>query len=71
MLDVLQFRSHILTVFSLTGKSYRDWKVFQGIEPYVKILPAFMNALKISKKDPNYHGRDCMKLKVHIDSTPS
>ncbi|CAA2999936.1 Hypothetical predicted protein [Olea europaea subsp. europaea] len=37
------------------GKSYRDWKVLQSIEPYMKVLPALMNTLGISKKDPDYH----------------
>ncbi|CAA3002687.1 Hypothetical predicted protein [Olea europaea subsp. europaea] len=51
------------------SKIYRDWKVLEGIEPYVKILPALMNALEISKKDPDYHRPDSKELKVYIDST--
>ncbi|CAA3030246.1 sentrin-specific protease 1-like [Olea europaea subsp. europaea] len=50
MLGVLQFRSYTLTMFNSVGKIYRDWKVLEGIEPYVKILPALMNALGISKR---------------------
>ncbi|CAA2995374.1 Hypothetical predicted protein [Olea europaea subsp. europaea] len=50
-------------------KTYRDWKVLEGTEPYVKILPALMNVLRISKKDPDYHGPDSKELKVYIDST--
>ncbi|CAA2935763.1 sentrin-specific protease 1-like [Olea europaea subsp. europaea] len=69
MLGVLQFRSHTLTVFNSAGKTYRDWKVLEGIEPYVKILPALMNALRISRKDPDYEGPDSKELKVYIDST--
>ncbi|CAA3002745.1 Hypothetical predicted protein [Olea europaea subsp. europaea] len=51
------------------GKTYRDWKVLEGIEPYVKILPALMNALGISKKDPDYDRPGSKELKVYIDST--
>ncbi|CAA2981941.1 Hypothetical predicted protein [Olea europaea subsp. europaea] len=69
MLGVLQFRSRTLTVFNSVGKTYHDWKVLEGIEPYVKILPTLMNALRISKKDPDYHGPYSKELKVHIDST--
>ncbi|CAA2984478.1 sentrin-specific protease 1-like [Olea europaea subsp. europaea] len=69
MLSRLQFRSHTLTVFNSTGKSYRDWKVLQGIEPYVKVLPALMNTLGISKKDPDYHELEAKELKVIIDDT--
>jgi hypothetical protein len=69
MLGLLQFRSHTLTVFNSAGKTYRERQVLQGIEPYVKILPALMNALGISKKDPDYQEPDCMELKVIIDDT--
>ncbi|CAA3018026.1 sentrin-specific protease 1-like [Olea europaea subsp. europaea] len=69
MLGVLQFRSHSLTVFNSAGKTYHNWKVLEGIEPYVKILPALMNALGISKKDPDYDGPGSKELKVYIDST--
>ncbi|CAA3016949.1 Hypothetical predicted protein [Olea europaea subsp. europaea] len=62
-------KSHTLTVFNSAGKTYCDWKVLEGIEQYVKILPALMNALEILKKDPDYHEPDCKELKVHIDST--
>ncbi|CAA2961803.1 Hypothetical predicted protein [Olea europaea subsp. europaea] len=68
MLGVLQFKSHTLTVFNSAGKTYHDWKVLEGIEPYVKILAALMNALGMSKKDPDYHGTDSKELKMHIDS---
>ncbi|CAA2956896.1 sentrin-specific protease 1-like [Olea europaea subsp. europaea] len=69
MLGLLQFRSNTLIVFNSTGKSYRDWKVLQSIEPYVKVLPALMNTLGISKKDPDYHIPEAKKLKVIIDDT--
>ncbi|CAA2991304.1 Hypothetical predicted protein [Olea europaea subsp. europaea] len=69
MLGVLQFRNHVLTVFNSTGKIYHDWKVLENIESYVKILPALINTLGISKKDPEYHGSDFKELKVYIDST--
>ncbi|CAA2961670.1 sentrin-specific protease 1-like [Olea europaea subsp. europaea] len=69
ILGLLQFRSHILTVFNLAGKSYRDWKVLQDIEPYVKVLPALMNTLEILKKDPDYHEPEAKELKVIIDDT--
>ncbi|CAA2983396.1 Hypothetical predicted protein [Olea europaea subsp. europaea] len=69
MLGLLQFRSYTLTVFNLVGKSYRDWKVLQGIELYVKLLPALMNTLGISKKDPDYHKSEAKELKVIIDDT--
>ncbi|CAA2993381.1 Hypothetical predicted protein [Olea europaea subsp. europaea] len=42
--------------------------VLKGVEPYVKILPALMNALGISKKDPDYNGFGCMELKVTVDT---
>ncbi|CAA2969355.1 sentrin-specific protease 1-like [Olea europaea subsp. europaea] len=71
MLGVLQFRSHTLTVFNSAGKTYRDWKVLEGIEPYVKILPVLMNALGISKKDPDFDGPGSKELKVYINSTLS
>ncbi|CAA2990382.1 Hypothetical predicted protein [Olea europaea subsp. europaea] len=51
------------------GKTYRDWKVLEGIEPYVKVLPAIMKALGISKKDPDYNESECKQMKVTIDST--
>ncbi|CAA2935059.1 Hypothetical predicted protein [Olea europaea subsp. europaea] len=51
------------------GKSYRDWKVVKGIEPFVKILAASMNNLGISKKDPDYIEPNCMELKVTVDDT--
>ncbi|CAA3005425.1 Hypothetical predicted protein [Olea europaea subsp. europaea] len=69
MLGLLQFRSNTLIVFNSTGNSYRDWKVFQGIEPYVKVLPALMNTMGISKKDPDYHEPEAKELKVIIDDT--
>ncbi|CAA2980917.1 Peptidyl-prolyl cis-trans isomerase PASTICCINO1 [Olea europaea subsp. europaea] len=69
MLGVQQFRSHTMTVFNSTGKTYHDWKVLEGIEPYVKILPTLMNALGILKKDPDYDGPGSKELKVYIDST--
>jgi hypothetical protein len=69
MLGMLIFRCHTLTIFNSAGKSYHDWKVLQGIEPYVKILPALMNAMGISKKDPDYNESECMELKVIVDST--
>ncbi|CAA2972861.1 sentrin-specific protease 1-like [Olea europaea subsp. europaea] len=69
MFGLLQFRSHTLTVFNSVDKSYRDWKVLQGIEPYVKVLPTLMNALGISKKDLDYHEPETKELKVIIDDT--
>ncbi|CAA2954827.1 Hypothetical predicted protein [Olea europaea subsp. europaea] len=42
--------------------------VLKGVEPYVKILLALMNALEISKKDPDYNGSGCMELKVTVDT---
>ncbi|CAA3033474.1 sentrin-specific protease 1-like [Olea europaea subsp. europaea] len=69
MLSLLQFRSHTLTVFNSAGKSYCDWKVLQGIEPYVKVLPALMNTMEISKKDFDYHEPEAKELKVIIDNT--
>ncbi|CAA2971670.1 sentrin-specific protease 1-like [Olea europaea subsp. europaea] len=69
MLGLLQFRSHTLTVFNSVGKSYRDWKVLQGIEPYVNVLPTLINILGISKKDPDYHEPKAKELKVIIDDT--
>ncbi|CAA3030649.1 sentrin-specific protease 1-like [Olea europaea subsp. europaea] len=51
------------------GKTYRDWKVLEGIEPYVKVLPAIMKVLGISKKDPDYNESECKQMKVTIDST--
>lgn len=48
-------RSHILTVFNSTSKSYYDWKILQSIESYLKILPDLMSALKVSKKDLDSH----------------
>ncbi|CAA2985606.1 Ulp1 protease family, C-terminal catalytic domain containing [Olea europaea subsp. europaea] len=69
MLGRLQFRSHTLTVFNSTGKSYRRWMVLEGIEPYVKVLPALMNTLGISKKGPDYHEPEAKELKVIIDDT--
>ncbi|CAA3020721.1 sentrin-specific protease 1-like [Olea europaea subsp. europaea] len=53
----------------LAGKTYRDWNVLEGIEPYVKVLPALMKALGISKKDPDYNESECKQMKVTIDST--
>ncbi|CAA2995244.1 Hypothetical predicted protein [Olea europaea subsp. europaea] len=46
-----------------------DWKVLQGIETYIKVLPALMNTLRISKKDPDYHELEAKELKVIIDDT--
>ncbi|CAA3024285.1 sentrin-specific protease 1-like [Olea europaea subsp. europaea] len=51
------------------GKTYRDWNVLEGIEPYVKVLPALTKALGISKKDPDYNESECKQMKVTIDST--
>ncbi|CAA2994919.1 sentrin-specific protease 1-like [Olea europaea subsp. europaea] len=51
------------------GKTYRDWNVLERIEPYVKVLPALMKALGISKKDPDYKESECKQMKVTIDST--
>ncbi|CAA2955381.1 sentrin-specific protease 1-like [Olea europaea subsp. europaea] len=42
--------------------------VLQG-QPYMKVLPALMNTLGISKKDPDYHEPKAKKLKVIIDDT--
>ncbi|CAA2934349.1 Hypothetical predicted protein [Olea europaea subsp. europaea] len=56
-------------VGSRGGKSYCDWKVLQGIESYVKVLPALMNTLGISKKDPDYHELEAKELKMIIDDT--
>ncbi|CAA3032564.1 sentrin-specific protease 1-like [Olea europaea subsp. europaea] len=53
----------------LAGKTYRDWKVLEGIEPYVKVLSALMKALGILKKDPDYNESECKQMKVTIDST--
>ncbi|CAA2982496.1 sentrin-specific protease 1-like [Olea europaea subsp. europaea] len=53
----------------LAGKTCRDWNVLEGIEPYVKELPALMKALGISKKDPDYNESECKQMKVTIDST--
>ncbi|CAA3028229.1 Hypothetical predicted protein [Olea europaea subsp. europaea] len=53
----------------LAGKTYRDWKVLEGIEPYVKVLLVLMKALGISKKDPDYNESECKQMKVTIDST--
>ncbi|CAA2971376.1 sentrin-specific protease 1-like [Olea europaea subsp. europaea] len=69
MLGLLQFRSHTLTVFNSAGKSYCDWKVLQGTEPYLKVLLALMITLGISKKDPDYHEPKAKELKVIIDVT--
>ncbi|XP_022883131.1 sentrin-specific protease 1-like [Olea europaea var. sylvestris] len=68
LLGLLEFRSHRLIVFNSAGKTYHDWKVLKGVEPHVKILPALMNALGISKKDPDYNGSGCMELKVTVDT---
>ncbi|CAA2984052.1 sentrin-specific protease 1-like [Olea europaea subsp. europaea] len=65
------YKSHTLTVFNSAGKSYRDWKILQSIEPYVKVLPALMNTLGISKTDPDYHEPEAKELKVIIDDTLS
>ncbi|CAA2986043.1 Hypothetical predicted protein [Olea europaea subsp. europaea] len=51
------------------GKSYRHWMVLEDIESYVKVLPALMNTLGISKKDPDYRGPQAKELKVIIDDT--
>ncbi|CAA2934566.1 sentrin-specific protease 1-like [Olea europaea subsp. europaea] len=51
------------------GKSYRRWKVLEGIEPYMKVLPVLMNTLGISKKDPDYHEPKAKELKMIIDDT--
>ncbi|CAA3008062.1 sentrin-specific protease 1-like [Olea europaea subsp. europaea] len=69
MLGLVEFRSHTLMLFNLDGKTYRDWKVLAGIEPYVKVLPALMKALGISKKDPDYNESECKQMKVTTDST--
>ncbi|CAA2955560.1 sentrin-specific protease 1-like [Olea europaea subsp. europaea] len=69
ILGLLQFRSHTLTVFNSAGKFYRDWKVLQGIEPYVKVFLALMNTLGILKKDSDYHEPEAKELKVIIDDT--
>ncbi|CAA3011954.1 Hypothetical predicted protein [Olea europaea subsp. europaea] len=53
----------------LVGKTYRDWNILEGIEPYVKVLPALMKVLEISKKDPDYNESECKQMKVTIDST--
>ncbi|CAA3004020.1 Hypothetical predicted protein [Olea europaea subsp. europaea] len=69
MLSLLEFRSHTLRLFNSAGKTYRHWKVLEGIEPYVKVLPALMKALRIFKKDPDYNESECKQMKVTIDST--
>ncbi|CAA2975697.1 Hypothetical predicted protein [Olea europaea subsp. europaea] len=77
MLSFLRITKTMLTrltnqpswVGSKGGKSFRDWRVLQGIELYVKVLPALMNALEISKKDPNYQEPEAKELKVIIDDT--
>ncbi|CAA3006921.1 sentrin-specific protease 1-like [Olea europaea subsp. europaea] len=69
MLGLVEFRSHTLMLFNSAGKTYRDWKVLEGIEPYVKVLPALMKVLGISKKDPDYNESECKQMKVTIDST--
>ncbi|XP_022851143.1 uncharacterized protein LOC111372944 [Olea europaea var. sylvestris] len=69
MLGLVEFRSHTLMLFNSAGKTYRDWKVLEGIEPYVKVLPAIMKVLGISKKDPDYNESECKQMKVTIDST--
>ncbi|CAA3028526.1 sentrin-specific protease 1-like [Olea europaea subsp. europaea] len=69
MLGLVEFRSHTLMLFNSAGKTYRDWKVLEGIEPYVKVLSALMKALGISKKDPDYNESECKQMKVTIDST--
>ncbi|CAA2950083.1 sentrin-specific protease 1-like [Olea europaea subsp. europaea] len=51
------------------GKTYHDWKVLEGIEPYVKVLSALMKALGILKKDLDYNGSECKQMKVIIDNT--
>ncbi|CAA2969462.1 Hypothetical predicted protein [Olea europaea subsp. europaea] len=51
------------------GKSYRHWMVLEGIKPNVKVLPALINTLGFSKKDPDYHGPQAKELKVIIDDT--
>ncbi|CAA2935799.1 sentrin-specific protease 1-like [Olea europaea subsp. europaea] len=68
-LSLLEFRSHTLMVFNSTGKSYRDWEVMEGIEPYIKVLSALINALGISKKDPDYQEPEVKELNVIIDDT--
>ncbi|CAA3016377.1 sentrin-specific protease 1-like [Olea europaea subsp. europaea] len=62
-------KSAFLGGFREAGKTYRDWKVQEGIEPYVKVLPALMKALEISKKDLDYNESECKQMKVTIDST--
>ncbi|XP_022880642.1 ubiquitin-like-specific protease ESD4 [Olea europaea var. sylvestris] len=69
MLGLVEFRSHTLMLFNSAGKTYRDWNVLEGIEPYVKVLPALTKALGISKKDPDYNESECKQMKVTIDST--
>ncbi|CAA3024187.1 sentrin-specific protease 1-like [Olea europaea subsp. europaea] len=69
MLGLVEFRSHTLMQFNSAGKTYRDWKVLEGIEPYVKVLPTLMKTLGISKKDPDYNESECKQMKVTIDST--
>ncbi|CAA2998837.1 sentrin-specific protease 1-like [Olea europaea subsp. europaea] len=69
MLGLVELKRHTLMLFNSTGKTYRDWKVLEGIESYVKVLPALMKALGISKKDPDYNESECKQMKVTIDST--
>ncbi|CAA2992126.1 sentrin-specific protease 1-like [Olea europaea subsp. europaea] len=69
MLGLVEFRSHTLMLFNSAGKTYRDWKVLEGIESYVKVLPALMKPLEISKKDPDYNESECKQMKVTIDSS--
>ncbi|CAA2976426.1 Hypothetical predicted protein [Olea europaea subsp. europaea] len=68
-LGLVQFRNHTLMLFISIGKTYRDWKVLEGIEPCVKVLPALIKAVEISKKYPDYNEAECKELKVTIDST--
>ncbi|CAA2983393.1 sentrin-specific protease 1-like [Olea europaea subsp. europaea] len=69
MLGLVELRSHTLMLFNSAGKTYRHWKVLEGIEPYVKVLSALMKVLRIFKKDPDYNESECKQMKVTIDST--
>ncbi|CAA2987404.1 sentrin-specific protease 1-like [Olea europaea subsp. europaea] len=67
MLGLVEFRSHTVMLFNSPGKTYCDWKMLESIESYVKVLPALMKALGISKKDPDYNESECKQMKVTID----
>ncbi|CAA2972011.1 sentrin-specific protease 1-like [Olea europaea subsp. europaea] len=53
----------------INSESSLSGAVLQGIESYMKVLSALMNALKISKTDPDYHVSKAKELKVIIDDT--